>query len=817
MMMIKASFWLVQTLLYLLFDGCRAQLSSDLDCTRGSGPSDVQESDLRGASLGSLSDGNFNLLADGSLASPDDPIPATLGVNKTFALFRQTTFEGYLIRVAEVSSEPDPFFLNDRADVGIVSFCSALDLLDSSSVSVSPENSISRAGFYFFYTGNQNVQVTLDVIASTESDTSYGYYYDRFIVNFVVPGSPTPPATPPPTPGPTPPPVPEQTPQPTPGPTPPPVPEQTSSPVPGPTPPPVPEQTSSPVPGPTPPPVPEQTSSPVPGPTPPPVPEQTPSPVPGPTPPPTAQPTPGPTPRPTPQPTPENTPALSPPPTPILRGSAPPTPRPALVTVRPSTSPSIIPTQQPIVQTTPTTSAPIPSPPTKAPAVASTEGPTKAPTVASTKGPTVATKLPTVASTSGPTKQPTKAAKQSKVPTNLPSAAPTLIPVVETTITNLKLTLVGVSSLNGVAIQRFVETTEAWFEAYYGLSRRRLLQGKISDFSTTVTVVSQVVTPASGATPVINLMTYNQVVSYREPPGSSISPLDVATDPFDDRAQRADYYSILRNADPAFQDASEASPDGSLAGISDNPGGGDSGNEILLIIGLGAFAAVLVVGVGLLVWYRRRRGNEKHSKLEKEKMEEAHRPKLGRRSSQPRSELVVGDDEVSALYTTPSLAGASYAEQSMSTVDYDYAKVAAGEGRSVISSAGGTLGENTRQDSLTLLGTFATSENASSASQWASFGPQYTDEKNLYNVEAPAGKLGVVVDTPDEGPPVIFAVKDTSVLYGRVNVGDRLMAVDDQDVTSLSAVNISRLISKKADEPVRKFTLMRTSKSRSRK
>ena len=128
----------------------------------------------------------------------------------------------------------------------------------------------------------------------------------------------------------------------------------------------------------------------------------------------------------------------------------------------------------------------------------------------------------------------------------------------------------------------------------------------------------------------------------------------------------------------------------------------------------------------------------------------------------------------------------------------------------MISSAGGTLGENTRGDSLTQSSPLGSAGN----NPWAKFGPKYTDERNIYNVEAPAGKLGVVVDTPDEGPPVIFAVKDSSVLYGKVHVGDRLLAVDDGDVTTLSAVNISRLISKKADSPVRNFTLMRASKNR---
>ena len=42
-------------------------------------------------------------------------------------------------------------------------------------------------------------------------------------------------------------------------------------------------------------------------------------------------------------------------------------------------------------------------------------------------------------------------------------------------------------------------------------------------------------------------------------------------------------------------------------------------------------------------------------------------------------------------------------------------------------------------------------------------------------VEAPAGKLGVVIDTPDDGAPVVHAVKDTSVIANQIQVGDKLI------------------------------------------
>ena len=45
-------------------------------------------------------------------------------------------------------------------------------------------------------------------------------------------------------------------------------------------------------------------------------------------------------------------------------------------------------------------------------------------------------------------------------------------------------------------------------------------------------------------------------------------------------------------------------------------------------------------------------------------------------------------------------------------------------------------------------------------------------------VIVPAGKLGVVVDNQTGDMPVVHAIKETSVLNGKVNVGDLLLSVD---------------------------------------
>ena len=158
------------------------------------------------------------------------------------------------------------------------------------------------------------------------------------------------------------------------------------------------------------------------------------------------------------------------------------------------------------------------------------------------------------------------------------------------------------------------------------------------------------------------------------------------------------------------------------------------------------------------------------------------------------------------------------------TVDYDYPKVIAGN-QTVISTTVGTRGESTqsrshpegssasrtttKQDSYTDHSPLTMGSDFIYDSPWAQLGPQYLDERNIYTIDAPPGKLGVVVDTPDEGPPVIFAIKESSPLQGKLQIRDRLLAVDHVDVTALSAVNTSRIISQRSTATDRTFTLLR--------
>jgi hypothetical protein len=133
---------------------------------------------------------------------------------------------------------------------------------------------------------------------------------------------------------------------------------------------------------------------------------------------------------------------------------------------------------------------------------------------------------------------------------------------------------------------------------------------------------------------------------------------------------------------------------------------------------------------------------------------------------------------------------------SVATVDYDYSKAYGGAGNYSLSDAGPAL----------LPGSGGTIFSDDQTFDQAYEGVR----EELLDVYAPAGKLGVVIDTPNDGPPIVHAVKDTSPIADKVQVGDKLVAVDDEDVRDMTAIKVSKLISRKSTNASRKLTIIRS-------
>jgi hypothetical protein len=78
-----------------------------------------------------------------------------------------------------------------------------------------------------------------------------------------------------------------------------------------------------------------------------------------------------------------------------------------------------------------------------------------------------------------------------------------------------------------------------------------------------------------------------------------------------------------------------------------------------------------------------------------------------------------------------------------------------------------------------------------------------------FEVRASAGALGVVLETPDSGAPRVHHIDRSGPLADRVRQGDRLVAVDGRNVTSMNVAAVSRLIASKKDNAVRELIFVR--------
>jgi hypothetical protein len=67
----------------------------------------------------------------------------------------------------------------------------------------------------------------------------------------------------------------------------------------------------------------------------------------------------------------------------------------------------------------------------------------------------------------------------------------------------------------------------------------------------------------------------------------------------------------------------------------------------------------------------------------------------------------------------------------------------------------------------------------------------------------------VIIDNPNGEAPMIHTVKEMSPLADKVQVGDKLVAVDDENVCAMAAKKVSKLLNTKANNPSRKLTIMR--------
>lgn len=159
---------------------------------------------------------------------------------------------------------------------------------------------------------------------------------------------------------------------------------------------------------------------------------------------------------------------------------------------------------------------------------------------------------------------------------------------------------------------------------------------------------------------------------------------------------------------------------------------------------------------------------------------------------------------------------------SLPTIDPDYNR---SSDNYSLSDAGGTIGSQSMSHfglQTSQRGTFGSNGAAyeqalyTNSNQYQNYYQQQQQQLPLQQstetleIYAPSGKLGVVIDVIAGSPtPIVHAIKDTCPIRDEIRVGDALYYVDDVDVRQMTAVEVSRLISRKSHQEARKLTVGR--------
>lgn len=376
-------------------------------------------------------------------------------------------------------------------------------------------------------------------------------------------------------------------------------------------------------------------------------------------------------------------------------------------------------------------------------------------------------------------------------------------------LTGLQMTLVGVSSLSGESQRTWEKVTQDYVRDFFKTNPDLGVDDVTAVFKiTNQNAVFRRQLRGRRQLQEQLVLTYDENMVYRS---TDATAEYVAEVPFLSAQSRTDYIRLLRNSgDDAWGGLVATS---NLKFPEEPSSGGGGGLSTPVIIGIAVGGAVLLaLGLGGGAYMNRRSKRDSGSNRQKD-TPPAVIPTQGMKG-----------DEVSTLAEPSKVVGAGdvsvgYGDQSVATVDYDYSKAYGGAADHSVSSAGGTFGSNIHSggnqggdDSFAgggpaTLGSFDDQSYGDSAFDGNDPAAMRED---LIDVYAPPGKLGVVIDTPDDGAPVVHAIKESSVIADKLQVGDKLVAVDDEDVRAMTAIKVSKLISRKSSNNTRKLSIIRT-------
>lgn len=282
-------------------------------------------------------------------------------------------------------------------------------------------------------------------------------------------------------------------------------------------------------------------------------------------------------------------------------------------------------------------------------------------------------------------------------------------------------------------------------------------------------------------------ITYNQRSTYRTPDPETYDGVYVATQPFMTRGDQVEYVDYLRGLSPSFEAVasigsirlSQAPPPGAVKEPDDGQDEGGSGNNTVpIIVGVVCGVVLLIAIVGLFAYRRRRR------KLNEEYTEQVGN---GPQSSMRQFGGGNGDLGDSSDSDSDSDSEGSIDPTSMSSPRKNPRGNA----------------DNERLNEMAL-------ENVSDSSNHSNSVISLYGSERMLQIIAPAGKLGVIVDTPPQGGcAYVCEVKESCPIKDQIQLNDKIIAVDDTDVQKMTAVTVSRLLARRSRQPERKITVLR--------
>lgn len=517
-------------------------------------------------------------------------------------------------------------------------------------------------------------------------------------------------------------------------------------------------------------------------------------------------------------------------------------------TLEPSEEPSEAPTEGPTPNPTlPPTSRPSAFP-TKAPTMTPTATPTADPTPSGSFEPTISPE-PTIAPTTSrePTSQPTL--RPTPAPTLAPSPAPSPSPSSAPSLPRQDSASQSTMELFPLPKGKFLDerneifwrtSTEKFikdfllsneveppmFDVDVGLTIQQQNQGIVEqDVVGTFRRVLQ--EEISGEEVYSLVVKYYITIGYRSN-GYDHDANQLVWSAFGSPEKRATYIANLQQRSGFFQPVEDVKVEvmGYVPTEAQAPVGG-TGQKVDTAVIVGASVGGVAFIILLVLLFLRRRSGK--SIEEEDVVQTVATPSTTKNIKVSTEILVEPQDDVSTLGDPMygqggMMMGGIERDEMTATVgdDYDYTKHYR-NARGPLSLSGTA---NTRDRTISEDMSKMSSVQSSSVGKLgkmsenifaddSSFEQQFINPEERLDVVAPAGKLGMVIDTPNGGIPVVHAIKDTSVLVDQVEVGDRLLSVDGEDCTGMTAMQVSKLISLKSEKPARVLVFARTATSSS--